>query len=415
MTERSRMIRSRDDLSMQAGRYRPTMAERGAALRRRLVRELQARGSIRSPAVRRAFLSVPRELFVPEVVERSGLEAVYRDEAIPTKFASDGAPISSSSQPAIMAEMLERLALAPSMRVLEIGAGTGYNAALLSHLVGPAGRVDAIDIDRDTAQRARRALRAGGYSVHVVVGDGRDGRPARAPYDRIIVTASSDTVPHAWFDQLADGGIVEVPLRLREAAGAHVIASLQKTGTGLRSVSVVCGGFMPLRGTGDPVLPPSMRSLSATDLTGDAPESLRQLSGAAVARLSSAAKRRLLSVSLEPPRRHPLRIRADAEALVLYLSTTLPARQAVTVLPDWGVGLISRDGRGLTYVAARQLFSTGKRTISSLAAHGTAAVERQLADAIRAWQRAGRPTPDQLAVTVTYKGVEPQLRWRWLH
>jgi protein-L-isoaspartate(D-aspartate) O-methyltransferase len=186
--------------------------------------------------------------------------------------------------------MLDRLALEPGMRVLEIGTGTGYNAALLSQLVGATGRVDTIDIDADTARRARRALHAGGYRVRVVVGDGREAVAGPARYERIIVTASSDTVPHAWFEQLVDGGIVEVPLRLREAAGAHVIASLQKNGRGFRSASIVCGGFMPLRDNGKPRLPWSMRSLTVTDLTGDAPQPVRQLSGAALVRLSPAAR-----------------------------------------------------------------------------------------------------------------------------
>jgi methyltransferase of FxLD system len=387
------------------------MAERSVALRRRLVRELESRGRIRTPAVRAAFLSVPRELFVPEAVERSGLAAVYRDEAIPTRFAPNGAPLSSSSQPAIMAQMLERLALAPGMRVLEIGSGTGYNAALLSHLVGRAGRVDTIDLDADTARLARKALRAGGYRVQVLAGDGRAGHAARAPYDRVIVTASSDTVPRAWFDQLVAGGIVEVPLRLREAGGAHAIVALQKSSRSLRSVSTVCGGFMPLRGAGEPDLPRSMRSLSVTDLTGDTPRPIRQISGTSVARLSEAAKRRLLAVSLEQPRRRQLGIRADVDALVLYLSTTLPVLRSVTVLPDWGVGLISGDGRGLAYVAWRP--TAGSRTISSLTAHGSETAEHRLGEAIRRWKELGRPSPDRLVVTVGYDGTRPRLRARW--
>jgi len=371
-------------------------------LRRQLVGELEWRGAIRSTAVRAAFLAVPRELFVPE----AGLEAVYRDEAIPTKFARNGAPISSSSQPAIMAEMLERLALEPGLRVLEIGAGTGYNAALLSHIVGTTGRVETVDIDADTARRAGHALRAGGYRARVVVADGRDGLPARAPFDRIIVTASSDTVPHAWFEQLADGGLVEVPLRLRESAGAHVIATLQKRGRGLRSVSIVGGGFMPLRGDDEQAVPQSMRWLGITDATGGAPKPLRQLSGIALTRLSQAAKRRLLAVALEDPRRTPLGVRADAGALLLYLSTTLPAGRRVGVLPEWGVGLISGDGRSLAFVS-------GPRTVGSLTAYGDDRAERDLAAAIHDWVDTDRPGPDRLLVTVAYAGTTPRLRSRW--
>ena len=384
---------------------------RAATLRRRLVGELEGRGVIRSEAVRAPFLSVPRELFVPEAASRTGLEAVYRDEAIPTKFAANGAPTSSSSQPAIMAEMLERLAIEPGMRVLEIGAGTGYNAALLSKMVGERGRVETIDVDAETAARARRALRAGGYRARVVVADGREGHAAGAPFDRIIVTASSDIVPYAWFDQLVEGGIVEVPLRVREAAGAHVIASLQKNESRLRSVSVVCGGFMPLRGSDETGLPRSMRSLTITDLTGDAPRPVRQVAGAALTRLTAAAKRRLLAVSLEEPRRRRLGIRATADALILYLSTTLPLREVVSVQPEWGVGLISRDGRSLAYVVG--LFAPQRKRITAIAAQGTNTAERRLAAAIQAWDELGRPGPDRLQVEVAYQGTRPSLRTVW--
>ena len=358
--------------------------------------------------MRAAFLSVPRELFVPEAASRAGLEAVYRDEAIPTKFAANGAPISSSSQPAIMAEMLERLDLEPGMRVLEIGAGTGYNAALLSRLVGERGRVATVDIDAQVAGGARRALEAGGYRARVVVADGRGGLADGAPFDRIIVTASSDVVPYAWFEQLVEGGIVEVPLRVREAAGAHVIASLQKNGAGLDSVSIVCGGFMPLRSVDEVGLPDSMRSLTVTDLTGDAPRPIRQLSGASLIRLTPAAKRRLLAISLEEPRRRPLGIRAAADALILYLSTSLPHREVVSVLPEWGVGLITRDGRSLAYIVGR-----AATRITALAAHGTNTSERRLAAAIRAWEELGRPRPEHLQLEVTYQGTQPRLRSQW--
>ena len=152
-------------------------------------------GFIRSERVRAAFLAVPRELFVPEFAGREGLAAVHRDEVIMTKRNAQGAPLSSSSQPAIMALMLEQLQLEEGMNVLEVGAGTGYNAALLSLLVGPRGRVVSVDVDPELARGARRALRVGGYRLRVVAGDGRAGFAERAPYDRIIVTASSDSVP----------------------------------------------------------------------------------------------------------------------------------------------------------------------------------------------------------------------------
>lgn len=117
-------------------------------------------------------------------------------------------------------------------------------------------------------------------------------------------------------------------------------------------------------------------------------------------------------VSLKDPRRRSLGIRAHAEALVLYLSTALPLDGAVTVLPEWGVGLISRDGRSLAYVSGPT--SNNRQTISSLTAHGTTAAERQLAAAIRTWDELGRPGPEQLIVEVAYDGTLPRLRARWL-
>jgi len=135
-----------------------------------------------SPRVAAAFAEVPRERFIPDLLEREGLEAVYRDEAVVTKRDARGMPLSSSSQPAIMAKMLELLDLRPGQRVLEIGAGTGYNAALLSHIVGSAGQVTSVDVDPELARAARRALRDAGVRATVVSGDGRDGHHGRAPY-----------------------------------------------------------------------------------------------------------------------------------------------------------------------------------------------------------------------------------------
>jgi protein-L-isoaspartate(D-aspartate) O-methyltransferase len=377
---------------------------RASELRAALVGELEQRGAIRSRAVREAFFAVPRDLFVPE----RSLEEVYLDDAIPTKFGVTGMPMSSSSQPAIMAEMLERLALEPGMRVLEIGAGTGYNAALVSELVGPDGRVDTIDIDRDTARRARRALREGGFPVKVSVADGREGFPARAPYDRIIVTASSGTVPRAWFEQLGDGGVVVAPLRLREAAGAHVVASLEKWGHGFRSRSLVGGGFMPLRNADDPGLPPSMRSIVVSDLTGDRPRKLQQISGAAVAGLSDPAKRRLVAISLEPARTRRFGARADARALISYLSLALPASRAVTTVPLWGLGVLTRDGRSLAYVVG----GPQTKTLSTVQSHGDRRAEDELLDVLADWKAAGRPNLDDLSISVRYEGDRPIVSWR---
>lgn len=146
-----------------------------ASLRHALVELLFGEGLLTNPAVADAFLAVPRERFLPHVAIEKGLAAVYRNDAIVTRRDERGTPLSSSSQPSIMAAMLEALALEPGHRVLEVGTGTGYNAALLAELVGPAGRVTSVELDPDLATRAAAALAEGSHRVHVVVGDGRDG------------------------------------------------------------------------------------------------------------------------------------------------------------------------------------------------------------------------------------------------
>src|SRR5262249_8992204 len=156
------------------------------AARARLVDELRDSGRLSSRAVEAAFRAVPRHGFLPEMVATEA----YQDEAFVIKMGGDGMPVSSSSQPAIMPIILRQLGLARGNRVLEIGAGTGYNAALMAFLVGEGGSVVTVDIDADLAARARAKLVAAGYArVVVICGDGGFGAPDHAPFDRIIVTA----------------------------------------------------------------------------------------------------------------------------------------------------------------------------------------------------------------------------------
>jgi len=185
-------------------------AASAAELRAALVDQLQASGVLTQPRVLAAFRAVPRHLFLPGVP----LAEAYRDDAIPTKMA-EGRAISSSSQPAIMAIMLEQLAVQPGQHILEIGAGTGYNAALLGELVGPSGWVVTVDIDEDIVLGARAHLAdANVQNVRVVQADGGDGYAPNAPYDRIIVTAGAWDIPPAWHAQLMSGGWLVLPLAL---------------------------------------------------------------------------------------------------------------------------------------------------------------------------------------------------------
>lgn len=382
-------------------------------LRRELVRGLERRGFVRTARIRDVFLSVPRELFVGEYASREGVEAVYRDEAILTQLNPHGVPLSSSSQPAIMALMLEQLRLEEGMSVLEVGAGTGYNAALLSLLVGPRGRVVAIDVDAELVRDARRNLRSGGYKARVVVGDGREGFAELAPYDRIIVTASSESLPAAWREQLQPRGLLQVPLRL-SATGAQPIPLLRKTRGGFRSVAVLAGGFMPLRAAGEDAAAALKRpTLLASDATGDADGALQQLTGEALRTLSPQAKRRLLAVALGDARRRPLGLRANASALTLFLSLRVPARHLVTTTSGrFAVGLISRDGASLALIEPS--FERTNSTISSLLAFGEGEAEGLLLEHVRDWERRGRPADNDLKINVTYDGRgRSRVRARW--
>lgn len=381
-------------------------------LRRQLVRALESEGWIRSPSVRDAFLEVPRELFVPGFAEAQGLTAVYRDESILTKQDAHGVPLSSSSQPAIMASMLEQLRLEEGMRVLEVGAGTGYNAALLSVLVGSRGSVVSVEVDPEIATEARRRLRAGGHAGRVVLGDGREGFAAQAPYDRIIVTASSRSLPVAWFEQLEPHGLLEVPLQLA-GAGLQAIPLLQKTHSGFRSADVIAGGFMPLRAPGqEAVAPLEQPALVALDSTADSAMPMQQIYGDAIRALSTRAKRRLLSISLAQGRRRPLGLRAQSSALALFLSVELPTRRLIFTLPRRGIGVIARDGGSLALIEPP--VSSRSRTVSSLEAYGGEEAEELLLSHIREWDRRGRPAESTLAISVSYDDSRTsKIRYRW--
>jgi protein-L-isoaspartate(D-aspartate) O-methyltransferase len=224
--------------------HAPASPEVGDVLARHqaLVDRLKSEGHIRTPLVESAFRAVPRHVFVPGVPP----DEAYQDEAIVTKRAN-GIAISSSSQPTIMAIMLEQLALEPGHRVLEIGAGTGYNAALMAHIVGEAGKVVTVDMDQDIVDDARRHLAAAGFDrVQVVCGDGGLGYAEAAPYDRIVLTVGAWDIAPPWLAQLKPVGRLLLPLALR--TGALKSVAFERSDNHLASVSVRDCGFIMLRG-----------------------------------------------------------------------------------------------------------------------------------------------------------------------
>jgi protein-L-isoaspartate(D-aspartate) O-methyltransferase len=211
-------------------------------LRASMVNRVLAGGWARSSRVADAMRAVPRHQFVPH----ASVEEAYADQAVITKRGSDGAALSCASVPSIVAMMLDQLDVRPGHRVLEIGAGTGYNAALLAHLTGADGEVTTVDIDSEVTAQARRALAETGFGhVHVTTGDGALGDATHAPYDRIILTVGAWDVPPAWWAQLRPGGRLVLPLRWRGQTRA--VAFTHDNGL-LRSDSVELCGFVPMVG-----------------------------------------------------------------------------------------------------------------------------------------------------------------------
>ena len=131
------------------------------------------------------------------------LGLVYSDEALITRRDAEGNPTSSASQPSVVAMMLEALDLEPGMRVLEIGAGTGYNAALMAEVVGDPRLVTTIDIDPDVVAQTRGLLARAGYgAVEVICGDGALGHAASAPFDRVVATVGCSDISWDWVEQM---------------------------------------------------------------------------------------------------------------------------------------------------------------------------------------------------------------------
>jgi protein-L-isoaspartate(D-aspartate) O-methyltransferase len=215
-----------------------TSSAAGDVLRAALVDQLVADGRVQTSAVEDALRRVPREAFVPDL----DLTRVYEDRPQLVK-ADAHRTLSTISQPTMVAIMLELAELSPGDRVLEIGSGTGYNAALLATLVGPGGEVVGVDIEEDLVRSSRAALASLGLrNVAVHVGDGRDGWPDDAPYDCVMATVGAEEVPLAWRYQVIDGGRLLVPM-LRE----NTLVVERRAGDDWEPVATSPAAFIPLR------------------------------------------------------------------------------------------------------------------------------------------------------------------------
>lgn len=220
--------------------------------RHTLADELLRKGAILTAPVKAAFRYVPRHLFVPEVDP----DRAYRDEVIPIEAPGSAEEVASSaSQPAVVARMLEQLAIEPGDRILEVGTATGYNAALMAYLVGEGGRVVTVELAEALAHRARGSLAAvlekGFGPVEVVHADGARGYPEQAPYDRIVVTVAAPDIAPAWRQQLAPGGRLAMPLELWTGLQVCVAFEPAEDRLGREHLASVAGawcGFLSMGG-----------------------------------------------------------------------------------------------------------------------------------------------------------------------
>lgn len=203
--------------------------------RRRMVEtQIVARG-VRDPRVIAAMERVPRHRFVPPGIQHEA----HDDHPLPI---GQGQTI---SQPYIVAAMTEALGVGPGARVLEVGTGSGYQAAVLAEVVGPEGQVFSIEILEPLSRQASQVLRDLGYAqVHLRVGDGWFGWPEAAPFQGILVTAAPREVPPALLDQLAVGGVLVAPI----GEGVQDLVRIRRTDQGLEREVLMGVRFVPMTG-----------------------------------------------------------------------------------------------------------------------------------------------------------------------
>jgi methyltransferase of ATP-grasp peptide maturase system len=238
-----------------------------ARLRTRLADALTEAGWLRTPRWREVFERVPRHLFAPRFTlppasgggtfdgtrpqERGAwLEAVYSDMTLLTEVTGDGVPTSSCSAPQVVVAMLEALDVSDGHHVLEIGTGTGWNAALLATRLG-SDAVTSVDISTGLVAQAWERLARLDLHPHLTVADGFGGGPDRAPYDRIIATCAVRQIPPAWVAQTRPGGAILAEIS-GPFAGAMAHLVVDDTGAAHGRFRPEPFSFMPLRSPADP-------------------------------------------------------------------------------------------------------------------------------------------------------------------
>ncbi|MFJ6212403.1 rRNA adenine N-6-methyltransferase family protein [Streptomyces sp. NPDC092296] len=359
-----------------------------AARARRLADMLRAGGALHSEAVADAFAAVPRHAFIsghylgggpgrtvldPEHPDGELLALAYADRGIMTHTPADEAGgYSSASQPAVVARMLEAAQLTEGTRVLEIGAGTGYNAALISRLTRtPVTTVEASPV---VAAEARAALRRTGHSeqrVRVVTGDGYAGHAGGGPWDRIIVTCGIAGLSPHWLDQLAPHGSVIAPLA---HAGVHPLARISGHGDGVVGRLVTMADFMNATGP-----------LYAGARTS--PSTRSRLFPAPATRLPGT-----VPAALDP--------RGSYSDLWMYLAAQDPritCASAEGPIDHTGCALVTEDETTAVFVRPGGLYLTEDTP-------STRALAEVVAHRVAAWDREGRPALDRWTCRLTLAG-----------
>ncbi|MGH3898549.1 MAG: methyltransferase domain-containing protein [Pseudonocardiaceae bacterium] len=367
-----------------------------ADLRNSLADQLGQQALVTDLGWREAFAAVPREVFVPfyfqpcrgrpgwRLVEggQEWREGVYADDALVTQINGsddavaaarrgetvEGTPTSSSSAPSLMAAMLTVLEMQEGHRVLEIGTGTGYNAALLGYRLGDP-NITTIEVDPALSRRARQALATAGHHPRVVCGDGAAGVAQAVPYDRVISTVALSRVPPAWLEQTREGALILIPLSFAGHGGLMALLSRDATGGASGRLLSQYGGFMAVRATPTPT-PPKIRPhlLETSRPTDVPPEALN-----------------------------------DGHPASFYLSLRTRPYQVIQFIPDDDSATVQTWGQG----ADGSTFAlTRTQGLTQAAASGP------LWDALEAayteWRELGRPERDRFGVTAG------QQQWVWL-
>lgn len=360
-------------------------------LRNALVDQIKTEGHARTPEVENALRAVPRHRFVPD----APLTDAYANAPVNIKYDTDGTSISCASQPSVVALMLDQLQAQPGERILELGAGTGYNAALIGHLVGPDGHVTTIDVDDDLVEGARAHLADTGFTnVQALTRDGALGHAEGAPYDRIIATVGAHGIPPAWLEQLAPGGRLVTPQRLKGSVSRSIVYQ-ERDGRWISSGSQM-NTFMPLR-----------RGIADDD------RRVIPLSTQSTVRLQAPAGQQIdadaLAGVLEQPRTEQwtgMKVRAmeSPEWMELFVSCSLPSGLIRMLFPQTAKGTVltedpypsstaAVDKGALTYLTRRLLDEKtpegGKLWEFGVVGHGPGSEDlaSQVADAIRTWDR----------------------------